>query len=248
MLRFSHQEDPSRRALLEAPLRALRAWAMISDADAARLASERCPLHWAPADGLISWSDGDPGPKLVVRGWTCERRTLPDGRRQIYSFLLPGDICFPHPPRGSTRVAVVAITPTQLLSVAPLLRDHPSAGLRDLLPSAAAHNAERLYDAALRLGQFEAGERVLDLLWELSERLRPLGMLHDGCFRMPLTQAHLADALGFSPAHLNRTLSSLRRRGLVDFRAGEVKLPRGGRPPAAPATQGQDKSRPRKPR
>jgi CRP-like cAMP-binding protein len=211
----------------------------LNEADASRLLSERWPLHWAPTGGSVSWEDGYPGPKLIVRGWACEARRLPDGRRQIYAFLLPGDICFPLGPRPSSRFSIVALTPIRLLSIGPAVGERQGDGLRELLQSAHAQNSERRYDTALRLGQLTSEERTLDLLLELCERLRALDLVRGDRFRLPLTQNHLADALGISEAHLNRTLLGLRRRRKLELRAGEVRLLGVNDPQVTPGTRGQ---------
>jgi CRP-like cAMP-binding protein len=248
MSRLSENVEPSRRSILDGALRGLRAWSGLPEADAARLLSERCPLHWAPAGAAIAWDDGAPGPKVIVRGWACEALSLPDGRRQIYAFLVPGDICFPYRPRPSSRFKVLALTSIRLLSIGPALGERHAAGLRELLLEAQTHNTERRYDAALRLGQLSTEERVVDLLWELGERLRPLGLVYGDHFRIPLTQRHLADALGMSQVHLNRTLASLRRRRRVDIHSGGVTflagpLPGGEAPWPHSAGGLQDSSR-----
>jgi DNA-binding transcriptional regulator LsrR (DeoR family) len=41
-------------------------------------------------------------------------------------------------------------------------------------------------------------------------------------FDCPLTQYHLADALGLSAVHVNRVLRQLREGGLVTFQKGRV--------------------------
>ncbi len=41
---------------------------------------------------------------------------------------------------------------------------------------------------------------------------------------MPLTQEIIADAMGLSVVHLNRTLQQLRREGLIEFRNGTVRI------------------------
>lgn len=250
MSRLTEDAGTLRRNVLESALRGLKAWYALGDADAARLLNGRHPLHWAPAGGGVAWEDGYPGPKLIVRGWACEARSLPDARRQIYSFLLPGDICFPTPPGPSSRFTVLALTPTRLLSFGPALADRQAGGLRRLIEMAQVVNTERRYDAALRLGQLTSEERILDLLWELCDRLAVLGLVRDGRFRLPLTQRHLADSLGMSEVHLGRTLIALRRRRKLEIRAGEVRLmtrtdPDGLGRQAEPDQRGRRPKRPR---
>ena len=82
----------------------------------------------------------------------------------------------------------------------------------------------RLFDHIVRLGRQSAFERVTHLLLELHERLAVVGLAFENRFPLPLTQEVLADALGLSIVHVNRTLQQLRRGGLIDTRAGWVTL------------------------
>jgi CRP-like cAMP-binding protein len=59
-------------------------------------------------------------------------------------------------------------------------------------------------------------------LLELGARLRLVGMGDDTGFDCPLTQYHLADALGLSAVHVNRVLRQLREEGLVTFQKHRV--------------------------
>jgi biotin operon repressor len=61
---------------------------------------------------------------------------------------------------------------------------------------------------------------------ELHERLGRVGLAEDDRFAMPLTQEALADVLGFSVVHVNRTIQQLRRDDLLDVRNGMVLMQR----------------------
>jgi CRP-like cAMP-binding protein len=153
---------------------------------------------------------------VIVSGWACELRILPDGRRQIFSFLLPGDVI---EARGTGSVGsrgVVALTRLTVVNHGPQLAD--AAG------RAASRREQRLYDHLMRMGQLSAKERVIHLLLELHERLDRIGLVHGETFKIPLTQEVFADALGLSIVHINRTLKGLRKDGWVCIKAGSVTL------------------------
>ncbi len=59
-------------------------------------------------------------------------------------------------------------------------------------------------------------------LLELGARLKLVGVGDKTGFDCPLTQYHLADALGLSAVHVNRVLRHLREAGLVTFQKGRV--------------------------
>jgi CRP-like cAMP-binding protein len=84
----------------------------------------------------------------------------------------------------------------------------------------AAILGERLTNA----GRRSAYERVSHLMLELFVRLSAAGLARDMSFRMPLTQELIGDALGLTTIHVNRTLRSLRRDGLISIQGKRVTL------------------------
>ncbi|HYG27415.1 MAG TPA: Crp/Fnr family transcriptional regulator, partial [Caulobacteraceae bacterium] len=81
-----------------------------------------------------------------------------------------------------------------------------------------------LLDHMVRLGQQTAYERVAHFMIELQRRLQAAGLGDSQRFPLPLTQEILADALGLSVVHVNRTLQQLRREGLIELRSGVAIL------------------------
>jgi CRP-like cAMP-binding protein len=89
---------------------------------------------------------------------------------------------------------------------------------------------ETLIDAAIsrqwiaRLGAQAALSKVAQLICELAARLEVVGLLDDGCFQIPMTQRHVADACGLSIVHVNRTIQELRHRGLIAWEGNQIEL------------------------
>ena len=170
-----------------------------------------------------------PPPRMLVSGWACRYRALPNGCRQIISLLLPGDFIGPmSQPRLSSLCAVAALTEVETVSAKPLA-DAAVAG--DVYPGLAhvVRLTNHLQDALLceqiaRLGQQSANERFASLVLELRDRMHRLGFAQNNRFPMPLTQDILADALGLSAVHLNRTVQQLRKSGLLKLEGGVITL------------------------
>ena len=163
---------------------------------------------------------------IIVSGWACDLRILPDGRRQIFSFLLPGDAI---DVRGAGSVGSRGLVALTRLEVVDSGRQMAAdAEGRDALilalHEAALRREERLYDHLVRMGRLSAKERVIHLLLELCERLERVGLVNGDTFKIPLTQEIFADALGLSVVHINRTLKELRKAGLVSVKLGSVTL------------------------
>ena len=162
------------------------------------------------------------GPRLIVSGWAARQRFLPDGRRQILSFLLPGDLignC--SQPRPIAVSSVVALSDL-FLSDAPAAKDLPALGAAYAI--SAALEESYLLAHITRLGRLSALERIADLMLELYERLTLAGLAGHNRFELPLTQEMLADALGLTSVHINRMLQQLRRNGDIEWKGGELIL------------------------
>src|SRR5215831_2184810 len=149
----------------------------------------------------------------VLDGWAFRYKMLDDGRRQILNYALPADMlglqgALMHEMEHS----VEALTPLVLCVF-------PRAKLWDLysrLPTLAfditwlAAREEQLIDEHLvSLGRRTALERAAYLLLHLFVRAEESGLVNGGFIQFPFTQQHLADALGMSLVHTNKTLKRL---------------------------------------
>lgn len=170
----------------------------------------------------ISPTSSAPGLVWIVDGWCCEFRALFDGRRQIFSFAIPGDMVRVDPAADRTFAALTAV---ECVDVAQILgcglEPERSALLTPLLRAVVA-DGERRYDHLSRLSRRAAISRTAHLLVELHDRLDDVGLVTGDAFPLPLTQEHIADALGLSPAQVNRSLRSLREVGAATLRFGRA--------------------------
>lgn len=164
---------------------------------------------------------------VVVSGWAYETRILPDGRRQIFGFALPGDVVELPASSNYGQRALVALTRLEVVDAAVVCRaDGPDGKTaQEAVERALQLRSERLFDHMVRIGRLTSKERVLNLLLELHDRLRAVHLVKDGVFRVPVTQEMFADTLGLSIVHINRTLQRLRRDGSIVVRGGAVTIP-----------------------
>ncbi len=102
------------------------------------------------------------------------------------------------------------------------LADLPRLGAAILW--AASRDEAMVVEHLVNIGRRSALVRTAHLLLELGLRLQLVGLGSDSGFACPLNQYHLADALGLTAIHVNRTLRQLRERGLVTFREGRVEF------------------------
>ena len=166
----------------------------------------------------------------LYAGWAFRYKTLSDGRRQILSFVLPGDLIGLQQEFGDTTAHGVEALTECALCVFPgdrlwdLFRGDPRLGYD--VTWLAARSEGQVDDNLLTTGRRNACERVAVLLIQLYRRLERLGLADaDGSVPFPLNQQHIADALGLSLVHTNRTLRQLARLGLHDITQGRLRLP-----------------------
>ena len=153
---------------------------------------------------------------------------MDDGRRQIPCFLLPGDpatlaALSPHPLNHS-----VQLLPDCVVS------EFDVAAMNEQLQAnedfRACMNATYQRELAIadeqlvNLGRRTAKERIAHLMLEFDTRLNMRGDAPDGYIFMPLRQRHLADALGLTTIHVNRTLRAMRDENLIDVRGGKLRI------------------------
>lgn len=165
---------------------------------------------------------------LLLEGFACRYKLLDDGRRQILSFHIPGDI----PDLRSLHLPVMdhsigTLVPCQVAFI-------PHQSLHDLLLHhprlAQAFWRDTLIDAAIfcewmvGLGRRRAQVRVAHLLCELLVRLRAVGLTDDHAYKLPVTQAEIADALGLTGVHVNRNLQELRGKRLITLRGRALSV------------------------
>lgn len=166
--------------------------------------------------------------QILLEGWAVRQRVLSDGRRQIFSFLLPGDIfgiCAR--PGGEALYATVALTsvvtaPLTMLDEA--LQRSPSSTSGRIVREMLSLEESLLVNQVVRLGRQSAHERLINLLLEFHDRLAAVGLIENGSFMLPFTQEVLSDALGLSTVHTNRTLQQLRREQLIETHLNQMRL------------------------
>jgi CRP-like cAMP-binding protein len=173
---------------------------------------------------------GDDSPEIytLYSGWAFRFKTLTDGRRQILNFLLPGDLVGLQAAMfDAAQYGVEALTDVELC----LLPRRKVWALFDEMPGLAFDVAwlgsrEEGYvdDNLTSTGRRTAAERIAALIISLYKRSKALGLVENDSFEFPLTQQHIADALGMSLVHTNKTLARLRRLGMYSRANGTMTL------------------------
>jgi len=165
---------------------------------------------------------------ILAKGWVCSYKLLRDGSRQIVDIQIPGDflglrsVLFrtaDHNIEPITEIEASEVLGKDLLGA---FSKHPR--LASAVLWAASCDEAMVVEHLVGLGRRNARERMAHFLLELSTRLMLVGLGTPAGFACPLTQYHLADALGLSAVHVNRVLRELREDGLVTFQYGQVTI------------------------
>jgi CRP-like cAMP-binding protein len=166
----------------------------------------------------------------LYSGWACRFRLLPSGRRQIVSFLIPGDVISPELHLfGKNYVlpfGVKSITAVQLcvFDLEAFIRACDSKEQKQQFQENGAHYVAALYRRLTDTGRGSAASRIARLFLEFEERLRRRNLTQGGAFHLPLRHENIADALGLTTVHVSRILSGLREDGIVSFEDKTVRI------------------------
>jgi len=154
-------------------------------------------------------------------GWAFRFVLLPDGRRQILSFLLPGDLIGIQAIYGDPlRFSVQALTDVTLCAfnakeIAEAMQKSP-AQMKHLVARSIREAADA-DNRVIGLGRRTATERVAGLILKLTNALKRRKSVPGENFAFPLRQEHIADALGLTAVHVSRTISILRDEGAISL-------------------------------
>ncbi|MEZ5681636.1 MAG: Crp/Fnr family transcriptional regulator [Erythrobacter sp.] len=166
----------------------------------------------------------------VLEGVLMRYRTLEDGRRQILNFMFPGDLAglqgaFEEPASHTIETLLESrLCVFKRSDFSQLIGQHPRLGY-DLV-WLAAKEERALEEHIVALGQRSARERLTYLaVWLLDRALATGISSSDNVLHLSITQNQIADMLGLSLVHTNRTVRQLEREGLVIWKNREITVP-----------------------
>jgi CRP-like cAMP-binding protein len=210
-------------------IRKLETITSLSDEDKTAILGLPVKLAELRADADIV-RDGDRPSQccMLVEGFLCRYKNLPDGKRQIMAFYVPGDI----PDLLSLHIEVMdhslaTIVPSRVAFI-------PHAALARLIEQnpriAGAFWRDTLVDAALfrewivNLGSRDAYSRIAHLICEVYLKLKAVELTDGNSFEFPVTQSEIGDATGLSTVHVNRSVMELRKDGLIILEKGRCTI------------------------
>ena len=216
--------------MIEAHLKKLRARDTISAEEETAIRAMILEVREFPADVTVVHHGHDLSESLLLLdGWMARTKSMADGQQQISELQFCGDFLDLHSFTLKRLEHNVLTLTAAKVAVVP----HEDFGeLIDRFP-----HLGRVYwmmnniDAAIHrewtasLGRRSALERMAHLFCEIFVRLELVGQTNGNSYDFPLTQQELAECLGLTAVHVNRTLQELRKRGLVVVARGRVTIP-----------------------
>lgn len=193
-----------------------------------RALGERAPQVWSQNAVLPARDDDGGVARFIVSGWAAHVRVLRDGRRQIINILLPGDFFGLSCVTYSTPTRMIALSPLRTVQAQEAKREWRDRFREPILSAVlelmAAEDALFMHNHVVRLGRQSAYERIANLIVELNYRITARDRSAACSFPLPITQETIADIVGLSVVHVNRTLQEMRREGRIELRNGRLKI------------------------
>lgn len=165
---------------------------------------------------------------LILDGIAARYKILEDGSRQITALHISGDFVDLHAFMLKTMDhGVVAMTPCRvayakhrdLKKITETMPHLTRLLWLDTLVDGAIHR-----EWIVAMGRRSRKSHLAHLICELYVRLNVVGLVENSSFKFTLSQAELADILGLSLVHLNKTLQLLRSEGVVRWESRIVEI------------------------
>ena len=190
-------------------------------------ATQRTQMFGARQD-VVEEGDAPVAVNLILEGWACRYKQFEDGRRQIISFFLPGDMCDPYvflframdQSIGTLTPATLARIPLQSIRA----MTAQSTTLAEAFWWDIQVSAQIQREWTVSLGRRSALERIAHLFCELAVRMQRVSQTNGQDYDLPLTQADLGEAMGLSTVHVNRSLQDLRSTGYMSLRGRRLTI------------------------
>lgn len=159
----------------------------------------------------------------LYHGWVLQHKTLTNGKRQVLRIALPGDLLgFQADFNGPMNHTALALSDTILCAFPRkdmLNMFNKNIELAKRMADMNARDASICQNHLVGVGQKTAEERIAYLCLELYYRIK---LIREDTIKydieFPLTQEDLGDAVGLTQIHVNRTLKTLREKGLMEIK------------------------------
>lgn len=207
----------------------LQQWRPLDRADQeAVLALPFRTVEFRPREYIVREGDEPQHSCLMLSGFAFRQKMAGNGGRQIFSIHMKGDLAdLQNSLLGTADHNLQALTHVEAALI-------PVAAIQDIAFARPAVGRAMWYETlveasifrewTLNVGRRDARTRAAHMLCEFSLRLELAGLGERCRYELPMTQEQLADALGLTSVHVNRTLMSLGHDGLISRTNRSVRI------------------------
>ena len=174
-----------------------------------------------PGTTILMQGSNSPQLYTVLSGMGIRHKSLDNGERQVINFVFPGDFMglqagmlgeMGHSVEARTHMRMCVFNRSDFWT---FFRSNPSRAFD--ITWLAAIEEHFLGETLATVGQRTALQAVSWAMLKFFERGMGLGLVTNNTMTLPFTQRDLADALGLSLVHTNKTLAKLRDQQLASW-------------------------------
>lgn len=214
---------------MRCPLREMEIFREFSDEELAFVADFKSgELMVEKETVFLSQGSNSPHIYTVLHGWGYRYKDLDDGRRQILNYVFPGDLVglqgavLSEMEHSVAAMSAMTLCMFERRNLSKLYKSCPSLAYD--VTWLAAREEQLLESHLLTVGRRTALERIAYLILHIHGRASRVGMAEAGSFEMPMTQQHIADTLGLSLVHTNKTMRRLKGARLVSWKKTRMTI------------------------
>jgi CRP/FNR family transcriptional regulator len=217
--------DPNGQSCLDCSVRQFSICAALDRDEVREFGHLGRHIHFAPGETVFAQEDMTAAFYNLLDGVMRLYKLLPDGRRQIVGFALPGDFlgmaASSHHGFSADAIGPVTVCRFGRAAFSRFAEDKPHLLRR--INELTVRELNQARDHMVLLGRRSAEEKVASFLVGWRDRL---GELRDDSADVPLPMSRLdiADYLGLTIETVSRTFTKLERDGVLDIVPGGICL------------------------
>ena len=186
------------------------------------------PSHLSLPSKNYLYRQGDKLHKTYIlrEGWILLTKISEQGKRQVIRSILPGDLLGFQPDlQGPSAYSAIAIQNSIVCDMPDILemcKQYPELALKLVRVESCEITLTELY--MVNIAHRDAREKIAFMAFELYQRLKFRGLNNGYSIPFPLTQEDIADTLGLTTIHVNRTLHKLEKEHLISLHKHELTI------------------------
>ena len=183
---------------------------------------------FASREQLYRTGDRAEGIHVVNKGWLAFSRNLQNGRRQVMSLHLPGDmvgiadLASPTVRGDLWSIGETEVTLIEKEDFGRFIEEHPR--LASLMLILGENEKQDCFEWVQAVGRMDASEKLAFFLLDIHARLAMIDKAKERTFHMPMTQYEIGDYAGLTNVTVSKTFARFQSEKLIRLAYGQVTL------------------------